>query len=856
MYGNDRIWRQGIDPLDYTWTPQSFSGFFYDLKDEVGAETLTVHLGGTASNPNRAVDQNNLVYKSNVQSIKYKFESWGSYNVMGFMADKYFAGYGKTEVVDSNISLINDGQLRQVLIDNDDEHTITSGSVLPLEEGYELRVKEVDVNGNKAYMSLAKDGKEIDSKVISPDSLTSSTYEYKISISGEDVPIIMAHIANVFASAESNLVTVDGLFQLSGDYTSIDSGDKYGKMKVTSYDDSGITMKNEDTLTLRKAGTVNIFGDVAFLVADADALRFAPIVQRTGTYTVRGTIIKPSDYNGKQFTWTPYNFEGFYYDIDNDIGTENLTAKFTSNSIQEGDLFYETKPMSIKFKFEDWGKYDVIGFMADKYFAGYNNGTVFTDPFSVINEGQLRKVLIDSDDQQTIATGSVLSLQEGYELRIKQVDINGNKVYLSLAKDGKEVDSKVVTPSSSITDKAADYMYKVTVGSQKDIPIIVAHVQSVFRGTETDLATIDALFQVSDNPESVEEGQVYDKMKITSLSSDSITMTNRDNAISLGQNRIITVMGNLQFQVADNPNRDLAPIAQETTAGSLMTLSVPAAIVSTPVQISVKAGTEALSGVQVLVSGENVGNTDVTGNISYTPNSTGTFDVVARKIGYSDATGSLVVTTSAGAVASAAKAALNNTLTINVPSEVIKGESFIITVVGGANQTPMANVSILFDNTSIGITSPDGTITYTANVIGDHTVTAQLTGYQSVTRTVSVISPIKVVGISVPLKANTGQAVKVTANVQNTGTANDTEKLDLIVNGNVTDSRNVTLGPGQNTTATFSYTPKDPGVYRINVDDQSGTLTAEKAQTNFALIALILVILIAIGAGAYLYKTL
>ena len=855
-YGNDRIWRQGIDPLDYTWTPQSFSGFFYDLKDEVGAETMTVHLSGTANNPNRAVDENNLVYKSNVQSIKYKFEDWGSYDVMGFMADKYFAGYGNTAVVDSNISLINDGQLRKVLIDNDDEHTITSGSVLPLEEGYELRIKEVDVNGNKAYMSLAKDGKEIDSKVISPDSLKSSTYEYKVSINGEDVPIIMAHISNVFASAESNLVTVDGLFQLSGDYTSVESGDKYGKMKVTSVDDSGITMKNEDTLTLRKAGTVNIFGNVDFIVADADQLRFAPTVERTGTYTVRGTIIKPANYDGKQFTWNPYNFEGFYYDIDNDIGTENLTAKFTGNSIQEGDLFYETKPMSIKFKFEDWGKYDVIGFMAGKYFAGYNKDTVFTDAFSVINEGQLRKVLIDSDDQQTIATGSVLSLQEGYELRIKQVDINGNKVYLALAKDGKEIDSKVVTPSSSPTDKASDYMYKVTVGSQTDVPIIVAHVQSVFRGTETDLATIDALFQVSDNPESVEEGEVYDKMKVTSLSSDSITMTNRDSAITLGQNRIITIMGNLQFQVADNPNRDVAPIAQETTAGSLMTLNIPAvAVVGNPVQINVKAGSEALSGVQILVAGENEGNTDVTGNISYTPNSTGTFDVLARMVGYSDATGSLVVTTSAGAVASEAKAALNNTLTINVPSEVIKGESFIITVVGGENQTPMENVSVLFDNTSIGNTGPEGTITYIANVTGAHTVMAQLAGYESATRTISVISPISVASINVPPKASTGQTVTVTANVQNTGTANDTENISMLVNGNVTDSKNITLGPGENTTATFSFTPKDPGAYRINVDDQSGTITVEKAQTNFTLIALIVVILIAIGAGAYLYNT-
>lgn len=853
--GQDRIWRQGINPLDYTWTPQSFSGFFYDLKDEVGAETLTVHLSGSESHPDRAIAENDLVYKSNVQSINYKFENWGSYNVMGFMADKYFAGYGKTEVVDSNISLINDGQLRKVLIDTDNEYTITSGSVLPLEEGYELRIKEVDVNGNKAYMSLAKDGKEIDSKVISPDSLKSSTYEYKVSISGEDVPIIMAHVANVFASSESNLVTVDGIFQISGDYTSVESGDKYGKMKVSSVDDSGITMKNEDTLTLRKAGTVNIFGDVAFQVADDDVLRFAPIVQRTGTYTVRGTIIRPADYDGKSFTWNPYNFEGFYYDIDDDIGTENLTARITGSSIAEDNLVYETRPMSIKFKFEDWGRYDVIGFMADKYFAGYNKDTKYTDSFSVINEGQLRKVLIDSDTEQTIATGSVLSLEEGYELRIKQVDINGNKVYLSLAKDGKEVDSKVVTPSSA-TDRASNYMYKTTIGSQTDIPIIVAHVQSVFRGTETDLATIDGLFQVSDNPESVEEGEVHDKMKVTSLSSDSITMTNRDAAISLGRNRIVTIMGNLQFQVADNPNRDLAPIAQKTTAGSLMTINVPQAVVHRQVEISVKTGTQALSGAQVLVAGQSIGDTDVSGNISYTPNTTGTFDVVARKVGYGDATGQLVVQTSAGAVATAANETLNNTLTINVPSEVIKGESFIITVVGGINQTPMENVSVNFDNTTIGTTGPEGTLTYTALTTGDHNIVAEMSGYLSATRKISVISPIKVSSLTVPPKANAGDSVKISATVQNTGTANDTETLSLMVNGNVTDKKNVTLGPGENKTATFSFTPKNPGVYRINLADQSGTITVEKAQTNFGMIALILIILIAIiGGGYYLYTT-
>jgi S-layer protein (TIGR01567 family) len=850
--GQARIWRQGINPLDYTWTPQSFSGFFYDLKDEVGAETLTVHLSGSDSRPDRAIAENNLVYKSNVQPIRYKYEDWGSYQVMGFMADKYFAGYGKTEVVDSNISLINDGQLRKVLIDSDDEHTITSGSVLPLEEGYELRIKEVDVNGNKAYMSLAKNGEEIDSKVISPNDVKSSTYQYKVKISGEDVPIIMAHISNVFASAESSLVTVDGVFQISEDYSSVESGDKYGKMKVSSVDDSGITMKNEDTLTLRKGGTVNIFGDVAFQVADDDVLRFAPIVQRTGTYTVRGTIIRPSDFDGKEFTWNPYNFEGFYYDIDDDIGTENLTAKFTGNSIDENDLVYETRPMSVKFKFEDWGRYDVIGFMADKYFAGYNDDTKFTDSVSAINEGQLRKVLIDSDDEQTIATGSVLALQEGYELRIKQVDINGNKVYLALAKDGKEVDSKVITPSSA-SDRASNYMYKVTVGSETDVPIITAHIQSVFRGTETDLATVDGLFQVSDNPQSVEEGEVYDKMKVRSLS-DSIRMSN-DAAISLARNKITTIMGNLQFQIADNPNRDLAPIAQKTVSGSLMTLGVPEAVVGNSVQINVKAGTEALSGVQISVAGQNIGNTDEMGNVSYTPDTIGTFDVVARKAGYGDATGSLVVSSSEEAVLAASNKTLSRTLTINVPSEVLKGDSFIITVVGGQNQTPMENVNISFDNTSIGSTNADGTLTYSSNETGEHKITAEAEGYDNAVREIAVMSPIVVNSINVPTMANTGDTVKVTANVQNTGTTEDTQALQLRVNDNVTDSKNVTLGPGENTTVTFSYKPKDPGTYRISASDKSGTLTVQKSQSNFALIALIIVILIAIGAGAYLYRT-
>lgn len=852
-FGTDRIWREGISPLEYTWTPQSFSGFFYDLKNDVGTEKLIVKLQKSG----RSIDSGDLTYSTNAQDTDFDFSDWGSYQVMGFMADKYFAGYRANDVFDKDRSLINDGQLRRVLIDSGNENTITTGSVMPLEEGYELRIKQIDLNGNKVYLALAKDGEEIDSKVVSPENLKSATYQYKVDIAGEDTPIVLAHISNVFASTESALVTVDGLFQLSDTFAAVEDGDKYDKMKVTSVSDQGVEMDNEDSLTLRKGSTTKIFGKVGFLVADSDEIRFAPVVERTGSYDVRGTVINPSE--TKEFTWTPYNFEGFYYDIDDDVGTESLQAKISGGSkIEEKDLIYQTSPQPVKFKFENWGKYDVIGFMADKYFAGYNNATRFTDEESAINEGQLRRVLRDSDNSQTIASGSVLSLEEGYELRIKQVDLNGNKVYLALAQDGKEVDSKVVTPSSDPEDKASNYMYKVAMGSLKDVPIITAHIQSVFRSTESDLATVDAIFQVSENPESVEEGEIHGKMKVETLGTDGITMRN-DGTISLGRGRVIDIMENLRIEVADSSKRLLAPIATKTGEGKEMTISLPDGLVNQPVSIIVKSGTSSLSGVQIQINGSTVGTTGVSGSISYTPASVGTVQVVAKKTGYNDGKASLVVRTAAEAARLSAfkkaNATLTNQLTINAPTEVVKGENFLITVVQGINQTPVDAAVVFLDEESIGRTGAQGTMTYSANVTGEHTLKAEKEGFNSTTRKIKVVSSLKVIELTVPDKANVGSEMKISAIVQNTGSNEDSRLLELKANETVVGSKNATVKAGENSTVSFSYKPKDPGLTRISLDEQSKTVNVEKAQSNIWLIALILVLLIAIGAGYYLYST-
>ncbi|HNQ55161.1 MAG TPA: S-layer protein domain-containing protein, partial [Methanothrix sp.] len=110
----NRIWREG-DPTDYTWDWKSFSGFFYDMENDVGTETLSVNLDN-----GRTIEDGNLVYSTEPKILDFEFGEWGEYEVIGFMAEKYFAGYLDSEIIDDGYSFLDEGQLRQVLVDSDD----------------------------------------------------------------------------------------------------------------------------------------------------------------------------------------------------------------------------------------------------------------------------------------------------------------------------------------------------------------------------------------------------------------------------------------------------------------------------------------------------------------------------------------------------------------------------------------------------------------------------------------------------------------------------------------------------------------------------------------------------------------
>lgn len=267
------------------------------------------------------------------------------------------------------------------------------------------------------------------------------------------------------------------------------------------------------------------------------------------------------------FTWDSQNFAGFYYDIDHDVGTETLTATPRDNKLS-GDypcgLVYETTMQETPFKFKDWGSYNVIGFLGEKCFAGYIEGSNFENGYlfeksavrSSISNGQIERILLDDDKEITITSSSPMKLKEGYVLSLKDIDISGNDVYLDLLRNGVVVDSRKIQPSkqgATIADRT--YYYRNSqLGDQNGLVTIAVHFKNAFRGADTNIATVDGEFQISETAISLKTGQQYDKMTIgeVDVNSGSVTMENRGYPITLSRNRDTLLMGGISLKTADS----------------------------------------------------------------------------------------------------------------------------------------------------------------------------------------------------------------------------------------------------------------------------------------------------------------
>jgi S-layer protein (TIGR01567 family) len=550
---------------DFEWTARNFAGFYYDIDDDLGTETLTTII----TEGNKLQEPSGVAYTTTAQKNDFDFDAWGFYNVIGFQANKYFAGYLNDENIDdadevlfkesTDENSLSDEQLEAILMDNDDEITVTTGTPIKIEEGYEIVIKSIDTNTGMVYLELAKNGQIVDSKVVSPSKVYSTmadkTYYYKKDVGdSKDLVIIAIHFKNAFRGADQNLVTIDGIWQISDVPIDVKVDTEYDKMRIATVTADTIVMDNKDnTITLSKNEDISLMGNVKLktsgqgVVDDASPLRYYIYKEVTepGTYEIRGSVATGD------FEWNPQNFAGFYYDIDDDLGTEKIATIITEgNKLQEPyGIVYTTTVQNCDFKFDDWGSYDVLGFLGKRYFAGYDSYGTSSEILeeanvtNLLGYGVLSEILIDEGLEDVLDLSKAIDLKENYSLKFS-VGADNKGMLVELLKDEIVVDKKAVLVPGT-------YVFVSKVGDISGLPIIAAHFQEPVFLESKSYIKLDGLWQISEIATGVKVDTEYDKMRIAAVTGDSITMDNKDNTITLSKNKVVSLMGDINIETSD-----------------------------------------------------------------------------------------------------------------------------------------------------------------------------------------------------------------------------------------------------------------------------------------------------------------
>ncbi len=510
----------------------TFAGFFYNMDEGVSTETLRI-FGGNYSNRN-TVDINGIVYTTRLAPIKFASDNIdGDYNVIGLFGESY-----------APLKTNRQDEVAKILVDSDEKQVLSLGEPLELPEGYSIEAKQIDVEGEKVWMELTKDGEFIEDEVIDVPN-TGETWIYDKDIGEEEDVVLMAmNVTSIFRADSDGIVIIEGLWLIDFDnIIQVDIGDQFGEMQVTEIGTDYLKFSNPSQINLTKDSSIKIANDLFFEVEDNEHLSFciAKETDNSTTHEIRGSISE----NAIISEWTSMNFKGFYYDFGGDAETEKLSVELSDRNIEENDLIYETVSMQAGFEREEWGEYTAIGFLGEKYLTAYTESTAFdTSTTNLLSSAMLSRVLMDDNDSYVLYPHSRIILEDGYELGVRAINASNNSVILSISKDEAEVDTAIVHANS-------DYTYKTDLSLVNNVTTIAVHFNGITNDSDTNSISIEGIFQISDECLNLDIGDTYGKVKISCISADSISMDN-GNDILLSKDSSINITENIHFRVADD----------------------------------------------------------------------------------------------------------------------------------------------------------------------------------------------------------------------------------------------------------------------------------------------------------------
>jgi len=573
----------GAQTADLVWNAYNFGAFWYDLDGDLTTEELRI-VAGTLGAWDRTIDEDCLLYNTSPVYQEYElYENEGltvngdtGYYIEGFMGEKYIAINNNADKLSKPL----------VEFEDDDKKTLAVGEEWDMGGGFALEVVGIDATGEKATIQLSKNCYPYDNLLVTGCLDTSGSeqdrvYTYTADLAREtDIPVFSCYVNEI--SVETDTVEIMYVFLIDNDVLEIDTSDTYGIMEAMTASTSQICMRNDKySLDLDTDTTEHIMGGIYFRTADdATAIRFYPckIEGEPGNYEIRGNVVNLNGAQPADYAWNAYNFAGFWYDLNDNLMTEELrlvagTLDATyDRTIDEDRLSYRTSPV-----YQEYELCTNEGLIVDSDHPGGDTGYWIEGWIGaryVAIDGKadkLSKPLVEFDphDIKTLNSGDIWDLGDGFVLKLMGINDAGDVATLQLFKNGAPLERslKCIDTSTGIKQDRV-YTYLKDVADEDNIPIFSCYVAAVFKEGSTSYVQLKYVFLIDDDVIKIETSDEYGVMEVMTASNSQIVLRNNEHSFDLDADTTEHIIGDMYFKTADDPYAiRFYPFAERTIDG-------------------------------------------------------------------------------------------------------------------------------------------------------------------------------------------------------------------------------------------------------------------------------------------------
>jgi len=259
LYDSYNIYGETFEDINGSWNFSNFQGFIY-------AEQLMVS-PQPVDDFHRTIGEGNITYSTQHLLKDYliytnkgiEVEGSGNYSVMGWLGDENVViNTGSSWIITKPVFEQNSTDTKTLLI----------GETWDLGDGYSLKLLEIDVDGEEAWLALNDSSGEIDNEVCQ----NQSACIFDADLGGyDDSPIVVTYLNKVNMTPLH--IELKYTWVISQNTTEIQNGQPFGDFRVrTSY--NLIVLDNDEDIILSKGDTIPLFDDFKFEVEDTSTVRY------------------------------------------------------------------------------------------------------------------------------------------------------------------------------------------------------------------------------------------------------------------------------------------------------------------------------------------------------------------------------------------------------------------------------------------------------------------------------------------------------------------------------------------------------------------------------------------------------